>query len=63
METKKLTVEIELSEEEAERFERFIEEGCYDKDKFLKRLLLERLNRKQELALITCKRKEVQKAV
>jgi hypothetical protein len=40
METKKLTVEIELSKEEAERFERFIEEGCYDQDKYLKHLLL-----------------------
>jgi uncharacterized protein (UPF0303 family) len=46
--TKKLTVEIELSEEEAERFERFIDEGCYDLGKFLRRLILGTIERKQK---------------
>jgi hypothetical protein len=42
--SKKLTVEIELSKEEAERFEAFIEDKCLDRDKYLKRLLLEGIN-------------------
>jgi hypothetical protein len=63
MATKKLTVEIELSEEEAERIERFMEEGCYDTGKYLKRLILGAINRKRELVLITGRRREVEKAV
>jgi hypothetical protein len=43
-ETRKLTVEIELSKEEAERFEAFIEYKCLDRDKYLKRILIESIN-------------------
>jgi hypothetical protein len=46
----KLTVEIELSEEESERFGRFIEEGCYDPGKYIRRLILEAISLKQEIA-------------
>jgi hypothetical protein len=40
-ETRKLTVEIDLLKEEAERFEAFIEDKCLDRDKYLKRVLIE----------------------
>jgi hypothetical protein len=43
--TKKLAVEIELSEEEAERFERFMEWGPYDKGKLVKRLIFNAIDR------------------
>jgi hypothetical protein len=38
--TKKITVEIELSEEEAEAFEACIENSRYDRDTLIKRLVL-----------------------
>jgi hypothetical protein len=63
VETKKLTVEIEMTEEEAERIERFLEAGCYDVGKYFKRLVLGAINRKQELSLIAGRRGEVRKAV
>jgi hypothetical protein len=63
MATRKITVEIEMTEEEAERIERFFEAGCYDVGKYFKRLILGVINRKQELALVACRRREVKKAV
>jgi hypothetical protein len=45
MATKKLTVEMELSEEEAERFERFMESGPYDRGKLVKRLIFQAIDR------------------
>jgi len=36
----KLTVEVELSKEEMEKFNNFIEQGCLDQKAYLKRLLL-----------------------
>jgi hypothetical protein len=47
-ESKKLTIEIELSGVEAEVLERFFEETCYDPGKFIKRLLLKAIERKRE---------------
>jgi hypothetical protein len=48
MATKKLTVEIELSEEEAERFEHYIERGCYDTGKLLGKWIVEILDKIEE---------------
>jgi hypothetical protein len=36
----KITVEVELSEEDAKRFADFIENGCYDRDKYLKKMVM-----------------------
>jgi hypothetical protein len=45
MATKKLTIEIELSEEEAEALDRYIEKGCYDREKLLKRWVLDMIGK------------------
>jgi hypothetical protein len=65
MATKKITVEIEMTEEEAERFEHYIEKGCYDKEKLFKRFILKMINRfaRQECMLFAARAKEVKKAV
>jgi hypothetical protein len=38
-----MTLEISLSEEEGAALDRYVEEGCYDRDKIVKRWILERL--------------------
>lgn len=46
----KLTVEIELSKEELEAFNNFIEQGCIDIKKYLKRLIMKAPEKHKELA-------------
>jgi hypothetical protein len=36
-----MTITIELTEAEAEALDRYVEEGCYDRDKLIKRRILE----------------------
>jgi hypothetical protein len=45
MEGKKLMVEVELSPEEMEAFDRFIERGCYDREKIVRRWILEMIQK------------------
>jgi hypothetical protein len=45
MAEKKLTVEIEMTEEEAERYERFMESGPYDRGGLVKRLIFGAIDR------------------
>ena len=44
----KLTVEIELTKEEMESFNNLIEQGCYDREKYLKRLIITAIVRKNK---------------
>jgi hypothetical protein len=62
MATRKLTVEIEMTEEETERFERYIEKGCYDRAKLLRQWIVGGLDKIELLARISGRR-EVKKAV
>jgi hypothetical protein len=48
VETRKMTVEIEMTEEEAERFERYIKKGCYDRAKLLGKWINGTLKRIEE---------------
>jgi len=43
----KLTIEIELTKEEMEAFNNLIEQGCYDREKYLKRLIILAIERKR----------------
>jgi hypothetical protein len=47
MATKKLTFVVEMTEEEAERFERYIEEGCYDRGKLVGKWINGLLDKKE----------------
>jgi hypothetical protein len=40
MGNKKTTIVIELTEAEAAALDRYVEEGCYDRDKIIKRMIL-----------------------
>jgi hypothetical protein len=48
VETRKMMIEVEMTEEEAERFERYIEQGCYDRGKLVGRWIVGELNRIEE---------------
>jgi hypothetical protein len=57
METRKLTVKIELSEETAEEFGAYIKDKCLDRDNWLKKILADSITgflkkRKEALARI-----------
>ena len=39
----RLAFELELSREEAQRLERFMDEGCYDSKKLIKRWILDKI--------------------
>ena len=41
----KLVLEIELSKEEMEAFDGFVEHGCIDREKYLKRLVMKQVER------------------
>lgn len=40
MERKTMTIKLELTEAEAAALDRYVEEGCYDRDKLIKRLIV-----------------------
>ena len=43
----KLTVEVELSKEEMEKFNNFIEQGCLDQKAYLKRLIVRAIENRE----------------
>jgi len=45
----KLTVEIELTKLEMEAFNNLIEQGCYDQKKYLKRLIILAIGRRNKI--------------
>jgi hypothetical protein len=54
---RKIAVEVELSEEDAKRFADFIENGCYNRDKYLAKMVIGAIQNALQQTEMAMKRK------